>query len=453
LPEIEGGAWSRNNIIIFVPGLGGPVQRIPAGGGQAVDVTPGQLLPGYPAFLADGRHFLFYVAERNGPGGVYASDLGGSPPKRVFDADSAAVSASGIVLFVRSGALLAQRFDQSRLSLLGTPRRIAERVFRSQRGKAALSVSGSGAILYRSDAPEERRRLAWFDRAGKQLGVVFEPLSGENLAYLNPALSPDERRLAISLAVEDREGHLGTRHIWLLDLARGVRTRLTADPAVDDGEPVWARDGKSLVFARSFRKLVELSISANEDQAIGSDMGTPSDWSPDGKFLLLRLANPHTGFDILALARGAERPFPVVQTEYDERDAQFAPPDGRWIAFQSNESGHYEIYVQPFPNSKSRPVQVSKGGGAQVRWRRDGRELFYIALDGSLMAVPIRFAPDGHSAEPDTPVRLFATNVGGAVTAFPQYVVSADGGRFLMNTVVDNGVPSPLQLILHWRGL
>ncbi len=457
-----GGSWSRENMILFVSTPGQPVRSIPARGGEPRIVTPASgplelappgMRPEYPSFLPDGQHFLFYVAETRGPGGVYVGDLSGAAPKRVFDADSAPVCGPGVVLFVRSGSLLAQRFDQRRLALEGSPRRLAERVFRNQPGKAAVAMAEAGAIVYRSDVPQERRRLVWFDRAGKELGAVAEPLVGGDLRFLSPALSPDERWLAMSLAVEDREGRLGVRNIWLLDLLRGVRTRLTTNPDTDESKPVWSPNGQSIIFTR-LTQLVEISVATNTQREVGRAVGFPTDWSPDGKFLLVRRANQRTGYDIFGFELGAEKPFPVVQTDFDERDGEFSP-DGRWIAFQSNESGRFEIYVQPFRNADTRKVQVSTGGGAQVRWPRDGKELFYIALDGGVMAAPMRFSADGRTVEPGAPARLFAANVGGAVqnVAGQQYVVSADGRRFLMNTVVDQGTTAPLRLILHWRGL
>ena len=164
-----------------------------------------------------------------------------------------------------------------------------------------------------------------------------------------------------------------------------------------------------------------------------------SDWSRDGRFLLYRTVDPKTGADIWALPlNGDRKPFPVVQTNFEEQDAQFSP-DGKWIAYQSNETGRFEIYLQPFPGP-GRKEAISTNGGAQVRWRRDGKELFYIALDGRLMAVPIRFAPDGQTFETGAPVPLFATSVGGAVQGRDrqQYVVSADGQRFLMSILPED---------------
>ena len=180
------------------------------------------------------------------------------------------------------------------------------------------------------------------------------------------------------------------------------------------------------------------------------------DWSPDGRFVLYRTqpqGSNTSHWNLWAVpVEGKGEPFPVVQTNFDERDGQFSP-DGKWIAFESNESGRYEIYLQPFPGPGAR-VPVSAGGGAQVRWRRDGRELFYIALDGRLMAVPIGIGGADRAPEIGAAVPLFTTNVGGAISqgvARQQYAVTADGQRFLMNVLVEEANASPITLILNWK--
>ena len=176
------------------------------------------------------------------------------------------------------------------------------------------------------------------------------------------------------------------------------------------------------------------------------------DWSPDGGFILYRSPGVSTGFDLWVLpVHGDRKPFPVAQTNFEERDGQFSP-DGKWIAYQSNASGRPEIVVQSFPSPASK-LQVSREGGAQIRWRADGKELFYIALDGRLMAVPIQFASDGRSVQAGTPVPLFSTRVGGAVQGSnrQQYVVARDGQRFLMNTLAEEANASPITVILNWH--
>jgi len=202
----------------------------------------------------------------------------------------------------------------------------------------------------------------------------------------------------------------------------------------------------------------ELVLATSQDKSA-------SDWSPDGRFVLYRSpGSAATGFDIWALPitganaspegrshqeiTGERKPIPVVQTKSEERDGQFSP-DGNWIAYQSNESGRVEIVVQSFPGPGGK-LLVSTNGGAQVRWRSDGKELFYIALDGQLMSVPIRLT-NSQTIEAGTPVALFATNIGGAVQRSPHYVVSADGKRFLMDPIVTETGNSPITVILNWK--
>jgi roadblock/LC7 domain-containing protein len=181
-----------------------------------------------------------------------------------------------------------------------------------------------------------------------------------------------------------------------------------------------------------------------------------SDWSRDGRFLLYLSAAPKSGFDIWALPlNGDRKPFPIVQTKANERLAQFSP-DGKWIAYESDESGRYEIYIQPFSALDGKAggkVPVSDKGGGQVRWQRDGKAVFYIALNDRLMAVPLRFASNGQVVEPGAPVPLFITHVGGALQAFPRYQYSvSDDGRFLMLVEREDAAPSPITVLLNWAG-
>jgi Tol biopolymer transport system component len=242
--------------------------------------------------------------------------------------------------------------------------------------------------------------------------------------------------------------------VWLLDLGRDVFSRFTFDAAVDLN-PAWSPDGARIAFVSNRDGVYDLyqksaTGAGNEELLLATTESKDQvDWSPDGHFLLYRSLNPKAGYDIWALPlEGDRKPFPVVQTNFDERDGQFSP-DGKWIAFQSDESGRFEIYVQPFPGPGGK-LQVSAAGGAQVRWRRDGKELFYIAFDGRLMAVPIR--QNAQTMEPGAPAPLFATHVGGALQSpfMQQYVVSPDGQRFLMNTVKEEAA-SPITVILNWK--
>jgi Tol biopolymer transport system component len=248
----------------------------------------------------------------------------------------------------------------------------------------------------------------------------------------------------------------GNTDIWLLDLLRGVFSRFTFD-AANDVNAIWSPDGARIVFQSNRKGVSDLyqrriSGGASEEVLFVSDQDkAPLDWSSDGRFLLFRNTDPRTGYDLWALPfDGPRTPFPVVQSNFEERDGQFAP-DGQWVAYQSNESGRVEVYVQPFPTG--RKWQISTAGGAQVRWAPGGKELFYIALDGRLMVVPLRMSADRQRVDADAPVPLFSTRLGGAVQGInrQQYMVSADGKRFLMNMLVDDASSSPISVILNWQ--
>jgi Tol biopolymer transport system component len=232
-----------------------------------------------------------------------------------------------------------------------------------------------------------------------------------------------------------------------------VFSRFTTNSA-NDIHPLWSPDGSRILFGSNrggaYALYEKSTIGAGDEKLVLPVQGQPTDWSRDGRFVLLQRREPGTS-DIWALPIGTTRePSPVVQTDFDERNGQFSP-DGKWIAYESIESGRWQIYVQPFPGPGAR-VPVSVNGGAQVRWRGDGKELFFIALDDRLMAVPIALPSNGDAAEAGAPVPLFTTHVGGAVQSFSrqQYAVSPDGQRFLMNTVLQGTPVPPITVIVNW---
>jgi Tol biopolymer transport system component len=266
---------------------------------------------------------------------------------------------------------------------------------------------------------------------------------------LSAAISPDGRQLAMHRVVD------ANVDIWLLDTVRGSLSRLTTDGA-NDIHPLWSQDGRRIFFASNrggSYELYEWSIVKDQpERKVVSLTGQPTDLSRDGRILLFNRRDRQTNMAIWMMPLdGESKPSPVVPGEYDARDAQFSN-DGRWIAYSSAESGRTEIYVQPFPGPGQKAA-ISIGGGAQPRWRKDGTELFYIRLDGQLMVVPIALPQDAGAVEAGTATPLFATRVGGAVQmdSRPQYIVSPDGQRFLMNTVVDGPSASPIALILNWK--
>ena len=368
-----------------------------------------------------------------------------------MDAESPAVYASsGQLLFVRQGTLFAQDFDLDRLQLTGNAYPVASNVAVDvNRAAVSASVSATGTLVYRSNQSGGALQFAWFDRSGKRLGALVD----DEPRVIDPSMSPDGRQVAVQRGIVQ-----GGTEIWVLELERGLLRSLTFDVAAEIN-PLWSPDGGRITFVSNRGGPFELywkpANGAGGDELL---LATPqsksaSDWSPDGRVLLSRSSDPKMGYDLWALPLDGDRkPFPVVQTRFNERDGQFSP-DGKWIAYSSDESGRFEIYVQPFgaPGGKS---QISTEGGAQVRWRRDGRELFYIGLDERLMAVPIRLDSKAMVVEAGSPVPLFQTRVGGTGGAIrrgrQQYVVSADGQRFLMNTVVEQA-SAPLTVVLNWK--
>jgi eukaryotic-like serine/threonine-protein kinase len=456
VPLGTGGTWNQDGTILFshlASGTG--IFRISETGGEPSAVTrlggASEVTHQFPQFLPDGRHFLYYTLDAKPPG-VHVGQLDGAETKRLLDADSPAVFAPpGYLLFLRQGTLFAHAFDPVRLELTGNPFRVADQLEWDL--PPALSASAAGIVVFRTGSARPTsyaRPLVWFDRSGKEIRTVNATNPGSR-----PSLSPDGRQVALMGGIV-----AGPPQISLLTLDRDISSRFTSNGTVNL-DPVWSHDGRQIVFSKAndtgaFDLYSKPTTLDKEEELVlatprGTSASAASDWSRDGKYLLFDTTESKPNFDIWALAMtGDRKPFPVVQTTFQEKGAQFSP-DGKWIAYESNETGRFEIYLRPFPNG-GRAVPVSASGGAQVRWRREGKELFYIALDGRLTAVPIQVDGSGQ-IEPGAPMPLFATRVGGAVQALErqQYVVAPDGQRFLMSTVPDNIDPSPITVILNWK--
>jgi Tol biopolymer transport system component len=449
----RGGAWSPDGIILFAPGTNDPLQRVSALGGEPVTETQlavSQAGHRFPQFLPDGRHFLYFVTGDPDSRGVAVADLEGTETRRLLDADTAAVfSTPEQLLFGRRGTLYAQRFDAVRRELSGTAIAMPEEVaVDSSVYRLALSASMHGSVIYRTASAIGERRFTWFDRAGTVLGSTGEPMEGG----ISPSMSPDGCCVAFSRSVN------GNQDIWLLDLDSGDVTRFTFDAGIDF-VPLWSPDGQRILFSSNRSGAFDLyekpaTGAGAEELVLATQQNKFAvDWSSDGEHVLYVSNDPQNSYDIwaLPLADGGS-PFAVVQTPFEERDAQFSP-DGQWIAYQSNESGRLEVYVQPFLRPGGR-WQISTDGGAQVRWRRDGAEVFYVALDGRLMAVAIRFVSQGQAIEVGAPTATFSAPLGRGVQTSnrQQYMVSPDGQRFLMNVIADGDEPSSMRVVLNFKG-
>ena len=444
-----GGTWNDDGVIVYADTIDSPLERITADGTQqaAIQITTlaaGQIGHRAPQFLPGGRRFIYYATGRADERGIHVGDIDGTTSRRLIDADTPAIYTAGHLLYVHQGTLLAQRFDPGQLTLTGAPTPVAEHVTHGTRAEiAALSSSAAGPIAYRTGSAGGKRQFVWFDREGRELTRVGSP-HGFGPSYM--AMASDDPRLA----VQRTRG--GNTDVWLIDLERGHESRFTTDPEADIA-PLWSPDATRIVYSsrRGRFNLYEQAIMSTVARPIvvSDEAKSATDWSSDGAFLLFRSRGRETDWDIWAVPmNGKGTPFPVVKTTFEERDAQFSP-DGRWIAYQSNRTGRFEIYVQPF-RREGEATPISTSGGAQVRWSRDGRELFYLAADGRLTVVPISFPPNGAAPAIGVPAPLFAPPISSLRDiARHHYVVSDDGQRFLFDTLVEEAA-SPIVLLLNW---
>jgi Tol biopolymer transport system component len=438
------GTWNADGAILF--SAGSRLARVPAAGGAPEFVTTlkaGETAHDYPYFLPDGRHFLFAAYNQIAPAGTYIGSLDGDPPVRLMNESSNAQFADGYLLFVRGTSLMAQPFDERQRTLSGEATPLAEYTLLSltTRPGAAFSVSRTGVLVYGAAFGVLREsRVVWSTRAGVQTPLVDEPA-----AYRDLRLSPDGTRVSF-VPLDDRGGS----DLWVLDIARGVRSRLTFTGSTRSA--AWSPDGKAMVFngGQNQPALVRKEIDGSGSEQAGpgdQEAKTPFDWSRDGRTLLYETFSPQTTNDLWAIAMdGSGAPIPVATTRFSERWPQFSP-DGRWIAYTSNESGAVQVYVTRF-GGKGR-WQVSAGGGTYPRWSRSGRELFFFTPNNKISAVEIHVVGDGIEAGPTIP--LFDARAPAGFGRF-FYDVAPDG-RFLLSTPASNNTATSVTLVLNWPSI
>jgi len=462
LPYPFGGAWSRDGVILLGQGAGG-LLRVSVTGGEVTQViardrSRQELFLRYPTFLPDGNHFLYSITSvLKETRGVYLGSLDSTFKQRLLDEDTvikylAAVpgdtaSGDGWLLFGRDGVLLARPFDARRLEFTGEPVLISDKVGSDlvAINYFTFSVSDNGVLVFDPSVMRQRRQYRWRDRRGQQ----FHSLD-VTAGLFQLWLSPDEKRFV----AERPDPQTSTNDLWLYDVSGGNAQRFTSDPAIDF-YPVWAPDGSRIVWAshrdgRSLNLYQKAASLAGEDTLLlKSDYNKfPTDWSQDGRFIIYHQDDPMTKFDVwgLSVAGGGEaKPFPLIRTEASEIAGTLSP-DGRWLAYASDVSGRYEVWVQGFPGGGGKQ-QVSTGGGGSPRWRRDGRELFYYAADGKLMAMTVR---SGKSFKVGPAVSLFEFRTGFVQDFAPPYAVTDDGQRFLINAVVETKPNAPLTVVVNW---
>ena len=449
-------SWGRDGVIIFSRGVADGLYRVPATGGTPVRITEvngslNELEHTWPYFLPDGHHFL-YLARNTQPENstIYVGSLDSKETKRLLQAHSGVAYASpGYLLFARETTLMAQSFDPDRLELKGDAFPVAEHAVRNPvTGRVMFSVSENGVLAMRTGALA-MNQLLWFDRAGKQLSALTVPGT-----YRAPAISPDEKKVAVSRF--DFQA-LSTFDIWLIDEERGTQIRFTTDPA-GDSDPAWSPDADRIAFVSTrngFSNLYQKSSNGTDtEQSLfaSKELKYAPDWSPDGRFILYGQLNPTTNVDLFLLPLSGERkPEPFLQTNFIEAQGRFSP-DGRWVAYISNETGKFEVYVQSFP-AKGDKIPISIGGGSQPKWRSDGRELYYYTPDRKLMAVEVN--GEGSVFKVGVAQPLFEIRVSGAGIdrGFPgagYYTAAHDGKRFLVAATPQAPEPQQIVVVLNW---
>jgi serine/threonine protein kinase/Tol biopolymer transport system component len=452
-PNARGGTWNRDGVILFAPNPGGPIHRVSAAGGASTAVTKldesrRQSTHRWPYFLPDGHHFIYRVGgtgatAQNENNGIYLGLLESQEQRLILRADTSAAYASGHLLFAREGTLMAQPFDEKSFQLTGDAFPVAEHLqFDFIITRAIFSVSENGVLAFQSGAARGDDRLVWFDRNGKQTGQLGEPGF-----YFQPQFSPDGQKLAVA----SFDTRAGSADIWLYELARNVPTRFTFDPA-SDVAPIWSPDGSTIIFSSNRKGPYDIykkaSTGAGSEEVLleSDETKTANSWSADGRFIAYTSTNikGNTKNDIWILPLlGDRKPFPFVQTQFNEFNAQFST-DGHWIAYVSDESGSNQVYIAPFPRPGGK-WQASRAGGSEPRWRGDGKELFFLAPDNKLMAVEVN-------------AKEFTLEIGNAQLLFEvhpatspgtHYDVTGDGKRFLVDSSGE-GSSAPITLVVNW---
>ena len=451
-PRPRGGSWGSSGIIVFEPDNGGGIFQVPASGGTPSQVTKPDSVEytshRWPWFLPDGKHFLYLAVNHNAPvaaeTAIFLASLDLKESRLLVRTLSQAVYASGYLLFLRQNTLIAQPFDASRGELKGEPIGLIDGVqYDGGVWHGMFTVSENNMLLYQTGTAGSAVRLNWFDRTGKKLGTVGDPDD-----YKMVGISPDEKSLALDIG-----NPLGA--LWTYDLSRNVKTRLTFTTAVGV-DAAWSPDGRQIAYTSAVRLANRYAIYVKSSNGAGEEkrlLEAPKDtaqavcdWSPDGGYLMYTVGTSGigNGHDLWVLPMTGERkPFAYLQTRADEDVAQFSP-DGRWIAYRSDESGRPEIYVAPFPWTGAK-WEISTGGGDWPRWRHDGKEIFFVPSGGNLLM----------SAEVDGSGREF--HVGAthglfrlSMTGSPgSYSVSHDGQRILVLSLTEDS-SQPLTLLENW---
>jgi Tol biopolymer transport system component len=448
-PTGRGGAWSADGTIVFAADFNTGLSKVPAAGGAPLPLT--KLDPStrenthrFPAFLPDGRHFLFLdrfagSGQEAVRGAIWIGSLDGKTRELIHSVDSQAVYASGHLLFVRDRTLLAQGFSPGSRKLRGDAFPVAEHLQDlAGYSLSMFSASQAGSFLYAGGGSVGVSQLAWYDRSGKRLEAI-----GEAGSIARPRLSHDEKRVAMDV----RDPSSSNTDVWVFDIARKTQSRLTFAPGFD-GYPIWSPDDAQIAFATDRKNPGDIyaksSAGTGEEKPILASDGNkePFSWSSDGKTIAFSQLAPSNRTGMVATVSVADgKVTPFAASSFNQGEPSFSP-DGRWIAYTSIESGKFEIYVRAFPDGGGK-WQISTGGGEDPLWSRDGTEIFYD-VGNRLMAVPVKTSP---AFEAGTPQLLFEAPIRGDTGV--QYDVTADGKKFLIDAAA-NQADTPITLVQNW---
>jgi eukaryotic-like serine/threonine-protein kinase len=459
----EGGTWNRDGTILF-GSAAGPIFRVAADGGTPVKVTTidaarGETSHRWPAFMPDGRHFVYVAAPKNH---AWFGSLDGTGPRDLFATDAKAVfAAPGYLIYGLQGQIHARRFDPAR-GESSDDVTIADNVRMSaQNLRGTYSVSDNGILVYRSGSIGARTHLQWYDRGGRPQA---EALSYGD--YRSVTLSPDGGRVAFH-----KHEPLGGGGVWVKDLTRGTISRVTLNNAMHNFDEEWHPDGRHIVFAEAPASsapsgtsggggpnqlfMTSVSGTGTDEPLVVSNQskGAPA-WSPDGRLLIYQQFDADTQLDVFVMAMDTRKSVPYLHGSANEILPMFSP-DGKWVAYSSDESGRYEVYVQPYPATGDK-WPISTAGGVQPRWRGDGKELFYLSLTLQMTAVDI--AASGPQLNAGLPHVLFTTRAStfsGLSSSFRQFAAAPDGQSFLINEAAPaaESEHDPMRVIINWTSL
>jgi eukaryotic-like serine/threonine-protein kinase len=459
-PSSRGGSWSQRGVILFAS-TWGVLYSVPSSGGSPTEVTKldvsrSELSHRWPYFLPDGHHFFFSAANFSGgsaeSASIYLGDLESKKNKLLFHARSNAVYTPGYILFVRDRTLMAQPFDERQMEIRGQPSPIAEQVqYDELVWRGVISSSFNGVLAYQGGNTGANSRMVMLDRAGKELKNIGAP--GD---YTTHRISPDGQRLAVGVL----DSSVRNYKLWIYDVSREKQTRLTFGPGRTTF-PVWAPDGSSVGFASNRTGIYQIveqrsDGTGSEEPLLETDISKyPTSWSADGRFIAYNTNSPgKSTTELWVLPRfGDRKPYAFLQGTFSVGQGQFSP-DGRWMAYSSDESGRVEIYVTPFPDRRS-VWQISQAGGSSPKWRSDGKELYYLAVDSKLMAAEVNGIGSVFQVGAAQPLFQVVLKTGasrldlGSTSGQISYDSAPDGKWFVVNAP-PVGNPPPITLITNW---